>query len=180
VAAGELDLAICTERPSDPAVDREMIFRSPWVLWCAPTHPIAAKTVLHWKDLQGLALVEAGPDHEATIAEMRSFGPEHHPNVQIVDNVTTALGMAAEGLAATAAPAYVGVMARPLGLTLRRIIEPEIVRQVCLYRPARRSIPPAAEAFREFAVQWIRKWNLEAGNALPLGDAGGLPSESLA
>jgi DNA-binding transcriptional LysR family regulator len=173
VVAGELDLAIGMDRPPDPAVDREVIFRSPWVLWCAPSHPIAANSVLRWSDLQGLALVAAGRD---SVTAMRSFALEHH-SVQIVDNVTTALGMAAEGLAATAAPAYVGVMARPLGLTLRRITEPEIVREVCLYRPVRRSIPPAAEAFGEFVIHWIRKWNLDEGNALPLSEAiGPLPA----
>lgn len=174
VAAGDIDLAVGPDRPSDPAVDRELIFRSPWVLWCAPTHPLAKKKVLHWGDLHGVALVAAGRDHEASVAQMRSFAPEHYPAaaVQIVDNITTALGIAAQGLAPTTAPAYVGAMARPLGLTMRRITKPEIVRQVCLYRPTRRSIPPAAEAFGEFILQWIKKWNLEARNARPLNDPG--------
>ncbi|MBI5321838.1 LysR substrate-binding domain-containing protein [Bradyrhizobium sp.] len=174
VAAGDIDLAIGPDRPSDPAVLRETIFQSPWVLWCAANHSLAARKVLRWEDLRNVALVAASRDHEISVAQMRNAAPEALPiaPVQIVDNITTALGLAAQGLAATPAPAYVGVIARPLGLIMRRIKRPEAVREVCLYRPARRSIPPAAEAFGEFLVHWIRKWNSKAqvswlGGALP-------------
>jgi DNA-binding transcriptional LysR family regulator len=76
-----------------------------------------------------------------------------------VDNITTALYIAAQGLAATLTPAYVGIIARPLGLAMRRVTAPEAIRHVCLYRPALRSIPPAAEAFAEFLADWVRRWN---------------------
>jgi hypothetical protein len=36
--------------------------------------------------------------------------------VDVVDNISTALGIAAQGLAATLAPAYVGALAGLLGL----------------------------------------------------------------
>lgn len=100
---------------------------------------------------------------------MRSAAPESNSIAppQIVDNITTALGIAAQGLAATPAPAYIGVVARPLGLTMRRITKPETVRDVCLYRSARRSIPPAAEAFGEFLIPWIRNWNAETSRSRP-------------
>ncbi|WP_201724329.1 LysR substrate-binding domain-containing protein [Bradyrhizobium centrolobii] len=117
---------------------------------------MAARKVLRWDDLRDIALVAASRDHEISVAQMRSSSPEAKAiaPAQIVDNITTAHGIAAHGLAATPAPAYVAVVARPLGLTMRRITKPETVREVCLYRPARRSIPPAAEAFGEFLVQW--------------------------
>jgi hypothetical protein len=57
-----------------------------------------------------------------------------------VDNITTALGIAAEAIAATLSPAYVGVAARPFGLTMRGVIEPETIRHVSLYRPSQRSM----------------------------------------
>lgn len=164
VAAGDLDLALGPDRPPDPAVLRDVIFSSPWVLWCAPTHPLAARKVLRWDDLRDVALVASGRDHEVSVAQMRSSTPQGASisPVDIVDNITTALGIAAQGLAATPAPAYVAVMARPLGLVMRRITRPETVRQVCLYRPTRRSIPPAAEAFAAYLIRWVGRWNSEA------------------
>jgi len=169
VAAGDVDLAVGPDRPPDPAVISEAIFRSPWVLWVASEHPLAPRKVLSWDDLRNVTLVAASRDHEVSVAQMRSSAPNTSPIAppQIVDNITTALGIAAQGLAATPAPAYVGVVARPLGLTMRRITKPETVREVCLYRPSRRSIPPAAEAFAEFVIQWIRAWNLEAQHDKP-------------
>ena len=59
------------------------------------------------------------------------------------------------GLAATVSPAYVAVLAERLGLEMRRIVGPEVVRQVCLYRSTRRA-SPAAEGVAEHLVAWLR------------------------
>lgn len=171
VAAGDLDLALSPDRPPNPAVHREGVFDSPRVLWCAPSHPLAKKRLLRWDDIRDVALVAAGRDHEVSIAQMRrntQDGTSIVP-VDVVDNITTALGIAAQGLAATVAPAYVSVVARPLGLVMRRVTGPEAIRTICLYRPALRSIPPAAEAFGEFLVQWVRRWHAASRNLWPLG-----------
>jgi DNA-binding transcriptional LysR family regulator len=161
LAAGDLDLALGPDRPPHPAVLREEIFSSPWVLWCSPSHPLAGKRVLRWHDLRNVALVAAGRDHEVSVAQMRRNAPAGSSIVplDVVDNITTALGIAAQGLAATLTPAYVGIIARPLGLAMRCVTAPEAIRHVCLYRPALRSIPPAAEAFAEFLADWVRRWN---------------------
>ncbi len=166
VAAGDLDLALGPDRADTAAVERLRVFDSAWVLWCARSHPLAARRVLRWTDLEGVALVAAGRDHEVNVAQMRANaapGTTLVP-VNVVDNITTAFGIAAHGLAVTLAPAYVGIAARPLGLVMRRVVEPEIVRQVCLYRSAVRSSPPAAEGFADFLVDWLLQWKpLAAG-----------------
>ncbi|KAB2913560.1 MAG: LysR family transcriptional regulator [Hyphomicrobiaceae bacterium] len=161
VASGDIDLALGPDRPPNPAVVREPIFSSPWVLWCAPTHPLASRKVVRWEDLRNVALVAAGRDHEVSVSRMHRNAPEDTSIVPIdvVDNITTALGIAAQGIAATLSPAYVAVAARPLGLTMRHVTEPEIIRHVSLYRPSHRSIPPAAEAFAEFLTDWMKLWS---------------------
>jgi DNA-binding transcriptional LysR family regulator len=78
--------------------------------------------------------------------------------VDVVENITTALGIAAQGLSATLAPAYVGVWAHTLGLQMRRVVDPETVRKVCLYRPLARSVPPAGESFAEHLAGWLPHW----------------------
>lgn len=78
--------------------------------------------------------------------------------VDVVDNISTALGIAAQGLAVTLAPAYV-VLARPAGLIMRRVVQPESVRKVCLYSPAVRGLSPAAAGFADFLVPWIQHWS---------------------
>ena len=160
VASGDVDLAVGPDRAAGDGVTREPVFDSPWVLWCAPTHPLAARKVLRWEELRDVPLVAAGRDHERSVAQMHVNAPEGERlrPVDIVDNISTALGLATQGLAVTLAPAYVGVLAEKLGLVMRRVTQPEAIRQVCVYRPTVRSMPPAAEAFAEFLVDWLRDW----------------------
>jgi DNA-binding transcriptional LysR family regulator len=48
------------------------------------------------------------------------------------------------------------LLARPLGLVMRNIVEPELVRQVCLYHSTTRTVSPAAEGFRDHLIDWLR------------------------
>ena len=150
VEMGEVDLAVGPDRPCGDAVKRSTLFESPWVLWCAPGHALARKRTLRWADLRTHALVVAGRDHERSVAQMRLGAPEYERivPVNVVDNLSTALGLAAEGLSATLSPAYVGLWAEQRwGLVRRRVLGPEVVRQVCLYRSAQRPASPAVEGF---------------------------------
>lgn len=161
VVSGDVDLAVGPDRSGAEHVQATPAFESPWVLWCAPTHPVARKRVVRWADLQSVALVAAGHDHEHSVAQMHANAPEGSRvrPVEVVDNITTALGLAAQGLAATLAPAYVGIVATPLGLVHRRVTQPEAIRQVCIYQSSARPVPPAAQAFAEFLVEWLGAWS---------------------
>ena len=74
----------------------------------------------------------------------------------VVDHVTTALGLAAHGLAVTLATAYVEGLAGSMGLVMRRVVEPEALRQVCRYNPSRRSVSTAGRAFARHLAQWVQ------------------------
>lgn len=161
VVSGDVDLAVGPDRTGAEHVVAQPAFDSPWVLWCAPQHPLARKRILRWSDLHDVALVAAGRDHEHSVAQMHASAPEGSRirPVEVVDNITTALGLAAQGLGATLAPAYVGVIAQPMGLVSRRVTDPETIRQVCVYHSSARAAPPAALAFAEFLGSWLRTWN---------------------
>lgn len=152
VASGDIDLAVGPDRASGGLVEAHALFDSPWVLWCAPSHPLASRKNIRWTDLRNVPLVAAGRDHETGVAPMRLNTPESErvTPVDVVDNITTAFGIATQGLVATLAPAYVGVLATTFGLAMLRVIEPETVRKVCLYRPQGRSLSPAAQGFANF------------------------------
>lgn len=160
VGAGDVDLAVGPDRPSGPNVRREALFDSLWVLWCARTHPLSRRKVLRWADLHGTPLVAAGRDHELSVSQMHVNAPEAErvEPVDVVDNISTALGIAAQGLAATLAPAYVSVMATGLGLVMRRVVDPEIMRKVCLYHPVERELSPAAQGFSDHLTRWLPNW----------------------
>jgi DNA-binding transcriptional LysR family regulator len=164
VGAGDVDLAIGPDREVGSDVSREALFDSPWVLWCAPEHALASRRRIGWADLRNVPLVAAGRDHERSVAQMHINAPEgaRITPVDVVDNISTALGIAAQGLAATLAPAYVGVLARTFGLVMRRVVEPETVRKVCLYRPVGRNLSPVSEGFAEHLAAWLPRWQIRA------------------
>lgn len=152
VANREVDLAMGPDRPTGIEVERAVLYPSPWVVWCAPRHPFARMKSLTWADLSKAELIAAGRDHEIHLSAMMRDVPDRdrvHP-VQIVDNVSTALGLAAAGLCYTLSPAYVEKLALPLGLVMRRIEKPVVMREMSLFRPADRAISPAATGFAAF------------------------------
>jgi len=167
--SGDVDLAVGPDRAGAAHVQVTPAFDSPWVLWCAPGHPLARKRVLRWSDLRDTALVAAGRDHEHSVSQMHASAPEGHRilPVDAVESITTALGLASQGLAATLAPAYVRVVAESLGLVQRRVTEPETIRQVRIYQSSVRSLPPAAQAFSEFLVDWLSNWNDKGCSSTP-------------
>ena len=163
VASGDVDIAVGPDRVVGTGVQSKPLFDSPWVLWCAKGHPLARRKALHWGDLRQVPLVAAGYDHERSVTQMHRATPEGARviPVDVVDNITTALGIAGQGLAATLAPAYVGVFARQLGLVMQRVLQPETVRQVCLYTPLQRSLSPAAEGFVAHLISWLPAWGAD-------------------
>lgn len=158
VAQAQADIAIGPDRPVSDDVLREPLFDSPWLLWCAPLHPLAVHDCVEWKDLRDHPLVAAGRDHERSIDRMGRQWPESERVVplQVVDHLSTAFGLSACGRLATLAPAYVDRLAKAFGLVSRRVLAPEVTRQVCLYRPARRALSPAGEAFAEHLRTWLQ------------------------
>lgn len=159
---GDLDLAVGPDLPGGPALPRDVAFDSPWVFWCTPDHPLARKRTLRWDDLRGTPLVLAGRDHTVSVERMLASVPDNQriTPVDVVDNLSTALGLAAQGIAATLAPDYVAVMAEPMGLVHRRVTEPETIRQVCVYQPGARVTTPAAQALAEHLGPWLRQWRV--------------------
>lgn len=122
----------------------------------APGHPLAQRRrALRWAELAGVAIVSDGRDHEHNVAQMHQDVPAG-TRVDVVDSISTAIGIAAQGLAVTLAPAYGGVLAKPAGLIMKRVVQPESVRKVCLYTPAIRALSPAAEGFAAFLAPGSR------------------------
>jgi DNA-binding transcriptional LysR family regulator len=160
VASGDVDLAVGPDRATGDGVLSEPLFDSAWVLWCSPQHPLAKRRIVRWSDLRSQPLVAAGYDHERSVAQMRLNVPKESRIVplDVVDNISTAMGVAAQGKVATLAPAYIGVLASKFGLVMRRVLEPETVRKVCLYKSTARSLSPAAQGFAEHLARWLPEW----------------------
>ncbi|WP_416465257.1 LysR family transcriptional regulator [Pseudomonas sp. LFS044] len=158
VSNADADLAIGSDYPNQGDVVRTALFKSPWVLWCSPAHPLATGEGLTWAQLREFPLVVAGRDYERTLAltHADSLSTQKIIPVDIVDNISTALGLAAMGDVATLAPAYVGILARKFGLVMRPISKPADTRQVCIYHTNNRAVSPVAEGFRQYLIRRLQ------------------------
>lgn len=158
VGSREVDLAVGPDRPTGPDVEREVLYPSPWVVWCGPSHPFARLRAVTWADLSKSNLVAAGRDHEIHLAAMMLNLPDRRRVVpqQVVDNISTALGLAASGLCYTISPAYVAALALPLGLVMRPIENPVHVREMSLFRSADRLLSPAAQGFADHVMEKLK------------------------
>jgi DNA-binding transcriptional LysR family regulator len=136
VANGEADMALGPDRIASPDVMVETLYPSAWVAWCAPDHPMAAHRHLAWADALQWPLVAAGRDHEhSVLPRLPDNIAATVKSAQIVDNVTTALGLAAAGMGFTCSPAYLAGLARRMGLVQCELTNPTIMRAMTLYTP---------------------------------------------
>ncbi|KRD23577.1 hypothetical protein ASE39_24440 [Acidovorax sp. Root267] len=154
VASREVDLAVGPDRPVGPEVERVVLYQSPWVAWCAHDHPFANKQSLTWSDLASERLMVAGRDHEIHLPTIfrQLPAPLRVAPSQVVDNTSSALGLAAAGLFYNIMPAYVQALAMPLGLVMREITNPVVQREMSLFRPSDRTLSPAAMGFGEHVI----------------------------
>ncbi len=151
------DLAIGPDRPTPDEVQRIPVFESPWVLWCAPSHPLARRRRITWADLENQTFIAAGLDYETRVAQAyeEQTGGEPFTPTYVVDNITTAFGIAAQGLGVTFAPSYVSVLATAMGLVMKRVRQPEIVRELCLYHARKRKPGAPVESFLGFLKHYM-------------------------
>ena len=165
VKSAAVDFAVGSDQAVTEDVVRFDLFQSAWVLWFPPDSPMVKHREISWAELRQYPLVVAGRDYERTISLTQAEYVENEQitPIEIVDNISTAFGMAAEGLAFTIAPAYVGILGRRFGLVSRPIVKPEVMRQVCLYHSSNRALSPAAEGFREHLIRWLARSELLRG-----------------
>ncbi|ANB75984.1 hypothetical protein P3T22_004816 [Paraburkholderia sp. GAS348] len=44
---------------------------------------------------------------------------------------------------------------------MKRIVDPETIREVCVYRSTERALSPPADGFAEFIMPWLKRWDRE-------------------
>jgi DNA-binding transcriptional LysR family regulator len=160
VAEGEVDLALGPDLSPDDRITASSVWQSEWVLWCG-AGDLLPETVqaVRWADLRGVPIVAAGQEIERRLLSWLPDGRAAGRSVEVVDQLTTALGLASQGLAVTLAPRYAVELARPFGLRMVRVGEPIRACDIWMYRHAARALSPAAQAFAAHLQDWLPRWH---------------------
>jgi DNA-binding transcriptional LysR family regulator len=158
VANGEVDLGVGPEGNHDEEVASSPLLSDRHLLICTKDHPLADKTRVTWKDLEGYSFISQTRDFTARLMldlNMWSNNLKLKP-VYEVSYMTTTLGMVASGLGITACPSYAEPLVRAYQLEMRPIFDPEFIREVCIFTRLGTSLSPAAESFVDFLHRFVK------------------------
>jgi DNA-binding transcriptional LysR family regulator len=144
--AGDIDAAIMAQPEAfAPPLQARPLYGERFVLACAPGHPFAGRPAITMADLQGEACLQRlnceFRDHLAArlagagASIVRSYRSEREDWGQ---------GMVAAGMGVCFLPEFTAVMP---GLVTRRVLQPELVRSVCLVTVAGRRWSSPLTAF---------------------------------
>ena len=168
VLGGRADLALGPTH-AVAKVEIEVLFGSPWVIWVGAGHELAAHQQLQWPELAraGVVVATHDYDHYQALAIERISPEQRFTPDLVVENVTTALGMAAVGLGVALCPAYAEPMARCWSLVKLPLTSPSVVRDIGIYHNT--VVHPSA-AVRQVAA--FLRAELKTDRAAPAAAAG--------
>jgi LysR family transcriptional regulator, carnitine catabolism transcriptional activator len=152
---GEVDFAVS----SMPEPDRDFaiapILRDPLQLVCRPDHPFASRRCMHWRELGSgdFIAMEQGTNMRRLLGQaLPELSGWLKPRYE-ASSMVTLLGMIEAGLGAAVLPAL--STPRNSGFVTVPLVEPSLAREICFVMRIDRSLPPAAERFRETILETL-------------------------
>jgi len=162
VVNGTADIAIGPEQPVADGISISPVFESRWVLWCHPDHPLASKMQVKWSELKPYVICAAGSDHERSLASvLNNLPPKDRFNVSdIVESVTTALGLVAQNLTIAMTPEFVGKLGMHRHIKKLNLIDPDLSRRYVLYSQGDAWVSEPVRNFTEYAKSFLKNYQL--------------------
>ncbi|WP_418320134.1 LysR family transcriptional regulator [Piscinibacter sakaiensis] len=159
-ARGEIDLGIAPGSVTNPEIDRVPFMRAPLWLAVPRKHALARRSKVAWEDVKGHTFISFFRGFaQWAPAQFGAQGGDLLPqDVLAVRRINTALSMAQAGFGFTACPVYARDLAAGFGLSLVRLIGPEVRREYALLLRKGHSPPPAVEALRDFLLSFSPAW----------------------
>ena len=156
VRAGSADFGIGTDSANRHDLSTQVIDSDTFIAVLPPGHPLAKKTELTWRDLEHVPIIDSKPGNPlrqqvdtALKSEGITLTRSHHE----VSLPLTIVGMVAAGMGIAVMTSSVAKLAASFGLTVKRVSQPVITREVSLLFRPDRSLSPAAQKFRELLVE---------------------------
>ncbi|MGO4715604.1 LysR substrate-binding domain-containing protein [Bradyrhizobium sp. 2TAF24] len=148
VRSGQVDCGIGTFHAGEDGIVSTRLARDSLMVFCAAQHPLARRTAVQWRELDGLSLVTLTRDSGIRLLVEVGFETAEIKLVPAyeVAQITTALAMVEAGLGVAVLPTYALAAARALDISAA-MLEPGLTRDIALITRTGRSIAPAVAAF---------------------------------
>jgi len=173
VLSGEADLGICPDRVPDRELDRTLLVKDQLHVVCQQDSPLARKKRVTWAELERQKAIVTARDFAARVridlgAEAEKLRPTHE-----VSNLLTAFAIARATGAVTVGPAHCSALVRAFGLTMRPLVEPEVLREFAILSRRARPLTDPARMLVEFLVDCARKgWGDSWQKTAPRAESG--------
>jgi DNA-binding transcriptional LysR family regulator len=154
VARGEVEFGINLLGGSDPELSFEPLLEDPFVLACRRDHPLAARRLLTWSDLEGEPLVAVSRSSGNRImldAALVRAGVRLSWSYEVT-HLSTSLGLVEAGLGISVLPQLATPQAEHPIIVTRPIGDPEVSRTIGVVRRRGGRLAPAAERFLEMLL----------------------------
>lgn len=148
VRRGDAEFGIHIAGDAQEELAEDLLSADPLVLFCHPSHPLAARSAVAWAELRNGDLITLGGSsgNRAPVeAQLLRAGLPGRGRF-VVENTPSAMALAATGMAAAILPAAAGRGMRPGELVEVPLVEPVIHRRLSLVRRRGESLAPAAAA----------------------------------
>lgn len=150
ILSGDLDIAVGPDTKQVDGVRADVLSRREVMVVFSPEHELAALKTISWNDLKNHCFITPSSDFiPSVMTGMNAELPTHlqFKSVQVVDYMTTAIGMAHARLGFTICPAFATPFIKGYELEMRHLHDPAYFRNLYTYVCSRRSLSPLAEAF---------------------------------
>lgn len=159
VVAGKVDCGLGTFPPSEEGIERTLLMRDNLMLFCPKKHPVCAKRVVRWSDLQDqpmVALTRSSGIRLLVDIGTETAGFAAKPAFE-VSLITTALALVEAGLGVSVLPSYALAAARQHAVLAKPLVDPTVSRDIVLIHASGRSISPAVAAFSGVLRSYARR-----------------------
>lgn len=158
ILEGEVDFGIGVPGQALADLMERTLMQDHLCVACLPTHPLAKKKTVRWLDLAQFPLITVKPGYgirksidEATHRAGAALQFRHEVSLLI-----TALAMTSSGLGPSIVPGELVGLSGFSQLTVRRIQQPLVVRNISLVQKRKRTLSDAAELFISHAQEFFK------------------------
>ncbi len=149
VLGEHVDFGIGTPERAGGELELQTLVRDQLCLVCHPTHPLARRKKLRWRDLDGHAVVAGRPGYG--VRQLVDVAAAHAGvALKVVNEISflsTGLWMSASGLAPAIMPSAYATCSHYKELVVKKLHDPLVSRDVFVVTKKGRSLPAACQAF---------------------------------
>lgn len=161
ILIGEADLGVAPQRPTPPEINETPLFADRIDVICPRGHELAKRKSVTWKQVLSYPFISLTRDFTARLQadlSARSSSLVISP-VHEVSYLATAFGLVQIGQGITAQPLAARSMLASFGLVSVPTVQPIIYRHISLFTRRGHTLSPAADGFRETALDYATKFD---------------------